>query len=121
MPNAFLIQENIPANATRDILEDNTTPGQPSRLRFVRRPSRVTFAIVATATGTVFNVLSGDREVVAQSAVEAGGTLGVFPNMNEKGQVFFAAAGEQLQFIVRETSGVATTDVMLALSVEPIA
>lgn len=120
MANAFLMLENIPANASREILEDNSTPGLPSRIRFVQVPSVVTFAIVASAVGIVYTVEAGDRQVVQQSAVEAGGTTGVFPNMTEKAQQFVAAGGEVLAFNVRETAAVATTDIMLAISVEPL-
>lgn len=119
MATEYLMLSNIPANAVRDLMTQSDL-GE-SDLRFVGRPSQVVYAAVANAVGIEITVKAGERTVVPRSILEAGGTTGVFPNMAEKANTFLAAAGEKLSFSVRETAGVATTDIMLALSVEPIA
>lgn len=115
----YLQLTNIPANGVRDMMVNADTGESDSR--FIGRPSVVTYAIVANAVGCELEVFSGARQVVNRSTLEAGGTTGVFPNLNEKAVTFRAAAGEKLRFRIRETTGVATTDIMLAISVEPIA
>ena len=65
-----------------------------------------------------FHVEDG-RRVVERSAVESGGTAGIYPNLLDKGQAFDAAGGEILEFRVRETANIATTDINFAVSVEP--
>lgn len=119
MATEYLMLSNIPANAVRDLMLDADT-GEAD-VRFVSRPSMVTFAIVASAVGIEFEVHSGERRIVPRSTLEAGGTTGVFPNIQDKAVQFLAAAGEKLKFPVRETAGAATTDIMLAISVDPLA
>lgn len=115
----YLMLSNIPANAVRDLMVNADTGESDSR--FIGRPSQVTFAIVASAVGIELEVRSGERTVVPRSTLEAGGTTGVYPNIDQKAVQFFAAAGEKLLFRVRETAAVATTDIMLSLDVTPIA
>lgn len=110
---------NLAANAVNDLLSTDADQGE-SRIRDVLFPSVVQFAIDATATTVELEVSAGERIVVPRSALEGGGTAGVFPNLREKGQQFLVAAGERLRFQVRETGGVATTDINLVLSVEPL-
>jgi hypothetical protein len=66
-------------------------------------------------------VFAGNRTIVHRSALEGGGTDGVFPNLDQKAFSFLAAAGEKLSVPVRETAAAGTVDVMLVISVEPIA
>ena len=115
----YLMQSNLAANSTNDLMTDADTGEAQSR--FVQRPARVTVAIEANAVGVELEIYSGARTVVPRSTLDAGGTTGVFPNINEKSFQFFAAAGEKLRFVLRETAGAATTDVMAAVSVQPIA
>lgn len=115
---SFLELDNLAANAVADLMVDALT-GE-SDLRFVHRPSKVTAAIVADAVGIELQIFSGARTIVPRSTLEAGGTVGVFPNLNEKAFSFLAAQGEILRFVIREIAGVATTDVMLTLDVEPV-
>lgn len=114
----YLMLSNIPANAVRDLMKDADT-GE-SDLRTVWQPSRVTFACVASAVGIELEVFSGERQVVNRSTLEAGGTTGVYPNLDQKALSFLAAGGEQLKFRVRETAAAATTDIMLVINVEPL-
>ena len=120
MPQAFLTLTNIPANAVRDLMEDSDQGAQ--NLRFVRRPSRVTFAIDTNgaANGVEYEVFSGDRQIVERSAVPAGGTAGVMPKLNEVGTTFLAATDEIIKVRVRELDGVATSDINLPIAVDPI-
>lgn len=115
----YLMLSNIPANAVRDLMVNADTGEADSR--FVGRPSQITYAVVANAVGIELEVRAGERTVVPRSTLEAGGVTGVFPNMDQKAVTFYAAAGEKLRFQVRETAGVATTDVMLALDITPVA
>jgi hypothetical protein len=119
MASALVTLTNLAANAVSDILV-NGDQGEQT-IRFITRPSRVTYALEATAATAELEVKSGQRSVQDRSAVDSSGTLGVMPNMQQKGQAFLAAAGEQLQFRVRETGGVATTDFTLFVDVQPIA
>lgn len=118
MATEYLMVSNIPANAVRDIMVNADTGEAESR--FIGRPSKVTFACVASAVGIELEVRSGERTVVPRSTLEAGGTTGVYPNLDQKAVSFFAAAGEKLKFQIRETAAVATTDIMLAIDVEPL-
>lgn len=114
----FLEIDNIPANAVRDLMVDALT-GE-AQVRFIQRPSKVTAAIVADAVGVELQIFAGARTIVPRSTLEAGGTVGVFPNLDQKAFAFLAADGEILRFILREIAGVATTDVMLTVDVEPV-
>jgi len=107
---------NIPALATRDLMTD--ADQGPTSLRFVGSPSRVVFVINANAAGIELEVYASGRRVVERSAVEAGGTAGVYPNLLDKGQAFDAAGGEILEFRVRETANIANTDINFAISVD---
>ncbi len=117
MIEALMVQ-NIPANAVRDIFVDADT-GE-SQVRFIDRPSRVSIAILADAVGVELTILAGNRTVVARSTLDSSGTLGQFPNLDQKAIAFFAAGGEILRGRLREIAGVATTDVMATVQAEPL-
>lgn len=118
MASAFLTETNLAANAVIDMLED--ADQGPQNLRFVGVPSQVTWALDANATTAELEIKSGLRTIQERSNVDGSGTAAQMPNLQQKAQQFFAAAGEILQFRVRETGGVATTDVNLYISVDPI-
>lgn len=118
MPAENLMVSNIPANAVRDLFRDADT-GE-SDLRFVGEPSILTLALVASAVGIELSLFAGERTLIQRSTLEAGGTTGVFPNMDQKALSFPVAAGEKLRALLRETAGVATTDVMGSVSLDPI-
>lgn len=120
MPSAFLTDTNVAANAVVDLLAGDADQG-PQNLRFIDRPSVVTWAADATAVTMELEIFSGGRTIQERSNIDGGGTLGVMPNLQQRAQQFLAAAGEILQFRLRETGGVATTDVNLFISVDPIA
>lgn len=114
----FLQVSNVAANGVVDIFRDADTGEADAR--FIGRPSQVTIAIEASAVGMELELKSGGRTIVDRSTLDAGGTTGVFPNINEKAFTFMAAAGDKLIGRVRETAGTATTDVMASVSVDPI-
>lgn len=114
----FLEVDNIPANAVRDLMIDAVTGEADSR--FIEEASEVTLAILANAVGIELSITSGKRVIVARSTLDASGTTGQFPNINEKAFSWLAAAGEKTRIQLRELTGVATTDVMGAISVEPL-
>ena len=116
----YLHYQNVAANAVIDMMV-NAISGE-SQARFVTRPSKVTMALEASAAASAeFQVFSGSRTIVARSACDGGGTDGVFPNIDQKAFSFLAAAGEKISVPVRETAGAGTVDIMLTVSVEPIA
>lgn len=108
-----ILLTNIPALATRDMLTDGDQ-GESDR-RFIYQDGVMTYAIQASAVGMVYSIRSQHRTIVPRCAVEAGATTGVFPNMTEKGVQVVVFAGEKIVFEVRETSNVATTDLMLSI------
>jgi len=120
MASKKLTLTNIPALATRDLMTD--ADQGPTSLRFIQTPSIVTFAINGTHATPIaeLEVMSGQRRVVERSAIEGGATAGVFPNMDQKAENFPAAAGEILEFRVRETGNVATTDINFVIDVTPL-
>jgi len=118
VPQTFLLESNLAANSTNDLMVDADT-GE-SDLRFIGRPSRVTLAIDASAVGVELEISLSGRVVVPRSTLAAGGTTGVFPNVDQIGFGFFAAAGDILKVTLREVAGTATTDVMGSLSIVPI-
>ncbi|MHC4648789.1 MAG: hypothetical protein ACYTBJ_25305, partial [Planctomycetota bacterium] len=90
--SAFLTLTNLAANAVNDMML-NADQGA-SNIRFIKRPSRVTFALDANAASAEYEVYAGGRNVVTRSAVDAGGTAAVVPDIEAKGVAFLAAAGD---------------------------
>ena len=118
MANAFITITNITASSVTDFLESADQGAQ--NLRFVKRPSRVTWAMDATAADCELEIKSGERTIQERSRVDASGTASQMPDLQQKAQTFLAAAGEILAFRVRETSGAGTTDLNLYIDVTPI-
>lgn len=114
----YLQQTNLGSLSLNDLMLDADQGA--SNLRFIQRPSRVTVAIWANAVGVQMRIASGQRTVVQRSIVDGGGTTGQFPAIDQRAFTFFAAAGEILEIELRETTAVATTDVMAVISVDPI-
>jgi hypothetical protein len=108
-----ILMSNIAANGRADMLV-NGDLGESDR-RWVSQNGILTFAIVASAVGITLQVRSQYRTIAPLQTVEAGGTTGVFPDMQQKAQTLPVYAGEKLVFEVRETAGTATTDIMLSI------
>ncbi len=86
----------------------------PQNMRFIGQAGAViTFAMDANAVGLELEVFSSRRTVVERSAVDAGGTVGTPPKMNEQAVSFAAFPSEILQFRVRDTVGAGTIDANL--------
>lgn len=113
----YLMVSNIPANGVKDLMRDADT-GE-SDFRFVGAAGLVTMAIVASAVGVELSIQTEDRTITQRSTLEAGGTTGVYPNIQDKAFTFAVYAGEKIRILLRETAGVATTDVMAVLSFDP--
>lgn len=115
----YLYKQNIAASTTYDLMADADT-GQ-AQTRVPSRPSKVTLAIEASAVGCELEIYSGARTIVARSTLDAGGTDGVFPNLNEKAISWFAAASEQQRIVIREVAAAGNQDIMATIAVEPVA
>lgn len=124
MPNKRLTITNLPANAIRDFMLDADQGA--TNLRFVDRPSRCVYVLNCNGAvgGAEYEIYAssstlGARRVVERSGVPVGGTAGLYPPLNEQAETFDIAAGEIIEFRIRETGGVATTDLNLNISIEP--
>jgi len=107
---AQLMVSNIPANAKRDVFRDADT-GE-SDFRFINADGSLAFTLVANAVGIVWALSSQFRNITEESTLDASGTTGQFASVVDKGQEYDVYEGEKLRLTVRETAGVATTDVM---------
>lgn len=112
MPTIRVSTVNIPANAT-------AFPLQGNQYEYLPFPARVEFAVVANAATisvTIFSgsdVLQQDGPVISKAAL-----LTVYPDDFLCDDV--AAAGERLNVILRETGGVATTDIETTVKITPL-
>ncbi len=119
MADTLLGITNIAANAVVDFMLG--ADACASNLRFVQRPSRIVWAMDASAAlQAEVEVFAGSRTVAERGRVSGGGTAGVMPNLQQTARTFLAASGEILSFRVRKTAGAATTDLNLYVSVEPL-
>ncbi len=119
MADTVLTITDLGANAVVDFLLGANEGA--SNLRFIERPSRVVWAIDASAAlQAEIEVFSGSRTVAERGVVSGGGTAGVMPNLQQAARTFLAATGEILSFRVREIAGAATTDLVLYISVDGI-
>lgn len=112
-----LMQSNLAANSVNDLLLNADTGA--SNIRFIKFPSKCILAIEASAVGIEYRVISGGRTVVERSTLDASGTTGTMPSLDQKAVTFDVAGGDILQIELREIAGVATVDVMATLSVNP--
>jgi hypothetical protein len=113
-----LYYQNVAANAVVDLMTDGAAGALNGR--FIRRNSRCSIAIEASAAGGAeYRVFTQNRTIIERSVCDGGGTDGVYPNLNEKAVPFAVAAGEILTVEVREIAGAGTVDVMGTLLVNP--
>lgn len=111
----FLLNSNIPADTTEDMMEDSDTGAVPER--YIAGPARITYALEADAVGVEYQIVVGGVRYVDRSTVDAGGTLGVAPALDAKATSFDCNGGT-LQVIVSEIAGTATTDLMLTIEIQ---
>ncbi len=105
MPFFAIHSQNIAANGTIEPL----TGWQYERLPW---PALVEIALIADAIGLVATITSGSDTLGEESPVSAGGTDGVLPDQDKPQFEDTAAPGDKLKIRIRETAGVATTDLM---------
>lgn len=111
MPTIRVKNENVPANAT-------LFPLQGSQYEYLPFPAQISMAIVASAPGIVVDAFSGS-DLLQQNGpatVKAGSP--VFPEDFLLTDV--ARAGERISVTIRETAGVATTDVETVVIITPL-
>jgi len=111
----FLLNSNIPANTSEDMMVDSDTGEVPQR--YINGPARITYALEADAVGIEYEIIVGGVVYVERSTCDAGGTLGVAPNLDAKATGFDCNGGT-LQVKVFEIAGTATTDLMLTLEID---
>lgn len=121
MPDILIRQANIAANDTVHPFEDNKWS-----FRFCPFPRGLYTILVVSdggAGGLRHQVLIGTTQVVAPSDTSVGGTDGIMPT--PAGQTatpahqFYADQGDEIDLIITELAGVATTDAMIWANVEP--
>ncbi len=108
----------IPANAVKDMFRDADTGEADAR--FIMRPSMISLAIWGTGKFE-WSLFSQDRTIVQRSTGDVSApAAGNFPKLNERAFTFPAAALDKLRLTVRETAGVATTNIMVTVDVTPM-
>lgn len=85
---------------------------------FVAVPSMVTIYAISSATGVRMTVLASSDVVVDDKEITAIGTSLIVPDNLRTS--FAVGAGTRLACFLRETAAVATTDVPLAVDVDPL-
>lgn len=125
MPDILVAQRNIAANSTTHPL-DKDAPVNPWRFRrcpYQRGLYSIGVRHDGAAGGVRFAVLIGTTEVVQEGEASAGGTDGVFPTPAGANATpfhqFYAEFNDEIDLVIKETGGVATTDVMTWANVEP--
>jgi hypothetical protein len=116
MPTVRVATTNIPANAT-------VFPLQGNQYEYLPFPAHVEFAVVANAYTLDVTIFSGS-DVLQQGGpptFKAAGATGgspVYPDDFLAEDV--AAAGDRLNVVLRETGGIATTDIETVVRISPI-
>lgn len=112
MPTIRVTTTNIGANAT-------AFPLQGNQYEYLPFPARVEFAVVANASTLDVTIYSGS-DVLQQNGpgVTKATIQTVYPDDFLCDDV--AAAGERLNVILRETGGVATTDIETTVKITPL-
>lgn len=78
-------------------------------------------AVEADAVGLVMTFSSGsDVQAGPDQPVRSGATAGVFQSDVNFFDQYLGGAGDELQLVIRETAGVATTDVNVVLRLQPV-
>ena len=115
MPARNFYNANIGANATVE-------PLNGWQYEYLPWPALVLIGMVhdGAAGELVATVTSGSDTLMEESEINAGGTDGVMPNDDQMDLTDEAAAGDRLKIRVRETGGVATTDLMTRVKLAPL-
>lgn len=116
MGPAFFNTQTLAANASVDIVADASWI-----YRRLPWPATLAFAQNADAVAIVVTLVIGsDTQLGPEFPVPAGGTAGVFPTEVAEFTDFLGAAGDLITVLVRETAGVATTDIQTVIKLSPL-
>jgi len=111
VPTIRVTTTNLAANAT-------TFPLQGNQYEYLPFNARVEFAIVANAAGIDVTVYSGSDVLQQNGPATVKATPPVYPDDFLLDDV--AMAGERLNVVLRETAGVATTDIETVVKITPL-
>jgi len=111
MPTIRTTTTNLAANAT-------AFPLQGNQYEYLPFNARVEFAIVASAAGIDVTVYSGSDVLQQNGPATVKATPPVYPDDFMLDDV--AMAGERLNVVLRETAGVATTDIETVVKITPL-
>lgn len=112
----FRNTQTLAANATVRPLQDNAWI-----YRVLPFAALIMLSLEADATGIVYTFSAGsDIQAGPDEPVQSGATAGVFQNDINFFDQYLGAAGDELQLVIRETAGVATTDINLVVRLQPL-
>lgn len=111
MPTIRVTTTNLAANA-------QAFPLQGNQYEFLPFNARVEFAIVANAAGIDVTVFSGSDVLQQNGPATVKATPPLYPDDFLLDDV--AMAGERLNVVLRETAGVATTDIETVVKITPL-
>lgn len=112
MPTIRVTTTNLAANAT-------ATPLSGNQYEFLPFPALCEFAVVANAATVACTIYSGSDVLQQDGPITLKTTITtVYPDDFLVQDV--AAAGERLNVILRETGGVATTDIETTVRITPL-
>jgi len=111
VPTIRVTTTNLAANA-------QAFPLQGNQYEFLPFNARVEFAVVANAAGIDVTVYSGSDVLQQNGPATVKATPPLYPDDFLLDDV--AMAGERLNVILRETAGVATTDIETVVKITPL-
>jgi len=112
----FRNTNTMAANGTVRPLQDNAWI-----YRVLPFAAVVWISLEADATGLVFTFSAGsDIQAGPDQPVQSGATAGVFQNDDNMFDQYLGGPGDELQLVIRETAGVATTDYNLVVRLQPV-
>jgi len=111
MPTIRVTTTNLAANG-------QAFPLQGNQYEFLPFNARVEFAIVANAAGIDVTVYSGSDVLQQNGPATVKATPPLYPDDFLLDDV--AMAGERLNVVLRETAGVATTDIETVVKITPL-
>jgi hypothetical protein len=108
----------IRATTTNLAANGSAYPLQNNQYEYLPFNAALAFAIVANAAGIVATVFSGSDLLQQEGPVTVSTGPVIFPDHFLLEDV--AMAGERLNVILRETAGVATTDIETVVRIQPL-
>lgn len=112
MPLIRVTTTNLPANST-------AFPLQGNQYEYLPFAAALAFAVVATAATVDVTIYSGS-DVLQQGGGPSVKTALITVNPDDFLLSDVAAAGERLNVVLRETGGVATTDIETSVMITPL-